>query len=65
MAVALSVSAETLVFDKAERGPDDDMRMQFAALSQFSPDKKKVARVLLESLILKHDASRFAKAASR
>ena len=65
MAVALSVSADTLVFDKAERGPDEDMRLQFEALSQFSPDEKKVARVLLESLILKHDASRFTKAASR
>lgn len=65
MAVALSVSADTLVFDKAERGPDEDMRLQFEALSQFSPDEKKVARVLLESLILKHDASRFTKTASR
>lgn len=65
MAVALSVSADTLVFEKSERDPDDDLRLQFEAVSQFSPDEKKVARVLLESLILKHDASRFIKTASR
>jgi len=64
MAIALSVSADTLVFDKGERGPDEDLRLQFEAVSQFSAEEKKVARVLLESLILKHDANRFAKSTS-
>ena len=58
---ALSVSADTLVFDQNERGPDDDLRLQFEALSNFTPEEKAIARVLLESLILKHDANRFAR----
>jgi len=65
LAIALSVSADTLLFDKEERGPDDDLRLQFEALSQFSQEEKAVARVLLESLILKHDAGRFNRNASR
>lgn len=59
LATALSVSADVLIFDKDERGPDDDLRLQFEALRQFSPEEKKVAKTLLESLILKHDATRF------
>jgi len=62
LAVALSVSADTLVFEEGARGPSDDLRLQFEALSQFSPEEKAVARAVLESLILKHDAGRFARA---
>ena len=64
LAIALAVSADTLVFDEHERGPDDDLRLQFEALSQFTPEEKAVVRVLLESLILKHDANRFARGAA-
>jgi transcriptional regulator with XRE-family HTH domain len=62
LAVSLGVSADTLVFDEQERGPDADLRLQFEALSQFSPEEKAIARVLLESLILKHDSTKFVKA---
>lgn len=58
---ALSVSADTLVFDETERNPDEELRLQFEAVSQFSPEEKEVARVLLESLILKHDSTRFVR----
>ncbi|MDC9605962.1 helix-turn-helix domain-containing protein [Xenorhabdus griffiniae] len=58
---ALSVRADTLIFDEGERGPDEELLLQFEAVSQFSPEEKEVARVLLESLILKHDANRFSR----
>ena len=61
LSVALGVSADTLVFDEHERGPDDDLRLQFEALTQFTPEEKAIVRVLLESLILKHDSNRFAR----
>lgn len=32
LAVALRVSTDVLVFDKDERGPDDELRLQFEAL---------------------------------
>jgi len=51
---------DALIFDSDERSPDDDLRLQFEALKGFSEDEKQVAKSVLESLILKHDANRFA-----
>lgn len=65
LAIALSVSADTLVFDKDERGPDDELRLQFEAMRGFSDEEKHIAKTLLESLILKHDASRFQSQSGR
>ena len=58
IALALNISADMLLFDEDERGPSDDLRMQFEALNQFSPSEKMVAKELLDSLILKHTANR-------
>jgi hypothetical protein len=35
-----------------ERGPDEDLRLQLEALQAFSAAEKKIAKALLESLIL-------------
>lgn len=65
LAIALSVNADVLVFDRDERGPDDDLRLQFEAISQFTPEEKEVARTVLESLILRHTANRFSRSAQQ
>ncbi|MGH8077799.1 MAG: helix-turn-helix domain-containing protein [Lysobacter sp.] len=59
LAIALSVSADMLVFEKGERGPDDDLRLQFEAINQFSAEEKQTVRELLEGMILKHEAHRW------
>jgi transcriptional regulator with XRE-family HTH domain len=59
LAVALSVSADTLLFDKDERGPDNDLRLQFEAISRFEPEEKQIVKTVLDSLILKHEAKRW------
>lgn len=59
IALAMNITIDSLVFDDGERDPDEDLRLQFEALSQFSPEEKKIAKAVIESLILKHDASRF------
>jgi hypothetical protein len=41
---------------------DEERRPQFEALTSFRPEEKKVAKAVLESLILKHEANRWAKA---
>lgn len=64
LAIALSVSADMLVFDTAERGPDDDLRLQFEAISRFDPEEKKVVKALLEGMILKHETKRIAQISS-
>lgn len=53
LAIALSVSADALLFDEAERGPDEDLRLQFEALSAMSPEEKQVAKTVLEAMIVK------------
>jgi hypothetical protein len=35
------------VFDDAERGPDEDLRLQFEAVSRMSDDDKKVIKARL------------------
>lgn len=56
LAIALAVSADLLVFDKDERSPREELKRQFEALNQFSDDEVNIARELLDSLILKHNA---------
>ena len=58
IAIALSISADLLLFDKEERGPSDEFQMRFEALNQFNEEEKKIVKALLDSLILKHTASR-------
>lgn len=55
LAIALSVSADTLVFDTDERGPDDDLRLQFEATARLSDEEKQTVRRVLEGLLLAHD----------
>ncbi len=62
IAVTLHVSIDSLVFEDKERGPDDDLKLQFEAISQFNADEKMVIKSLLEGMILKHDANRFTSA---
>ena len=59
LSIALSISADMLIFDDKEREPDDDLRLQFEAISQFTPEEKKIVKVVKEGLILKHDSNRF------
>jgi transcriptional regulator with XRE-family HTH domain len=59
LAIALSVSADMLIFGENERGPDSDLRLQFEAVSKFDKEEKKVIKAVLEGLILKHEAKRW------
>lgn len=59
LSTALQVSADMLLFGKDQRGPDDDLRLQFEAVSRFEDEEKRVVRSLLEGMILKHEARRW------
>lgn len=59
LARALSVSADTLVFEQDERGPADELRLQFEAVSQLSPEEQAVVKEVLESLIIKYQTRRW------
>jgi len=60
MSVALSVSADVLLFDDDERGPGDGLRLHLeAASTTLDPDEQAVVRSVIEGLLLKHEARRF------
>ena len=60
IALSLGVTTDELIFEKNERGPDEELRLQFEAISQFPPEEKATVKEVLEGLILKHEARRWA-----
>ena len=54
LAVALSVSADMLLFAQNERGPDEDLKLQFEAASRLDPEEKNVIRSVIESIVLRN-----------
>jgi transcriptional regulator with XRE-family HTH domain len=55
----LSVTSDEIVFDADERGPDDQLRLQFEALSRLDDREKEIVMEVLDGLLLKHDAKRW------
>lgn len=61
LAIALSVSADALLFDEDERGPHDPgLRLHLEALDQLDPDEQAAVRGLIEGALLRHQARRLA-----
>jgi transcriptional regulator with XRE-family HTH domain len=58
LAKVLHVRLDDLVFGD-ERGPCEDLALQFEAVSQFTEHEKQTVRELLEGMILKHEARRW------
>ena len=54
LAVALSVSADALLFDKNERAPDEELQLKFEAVSAMSDEDKKIIASLIDAYIKKH-----------
>jgi hypothetical protein len=59
LVVALDASSDRLLFAKDERGPDEDLKLQFEAVSKFDPEAKKVVQQVQDSMILKQEARRW------
>jgi len=54
IAIAMSITIDSLVFGPEERGPDEELRLQFEAVSHMPPEEKKIIQALLEGMIVKH-----------
>lgn len=61
LAQALRVSADELLFGAGERGPDEELRLQFEAVSKFTTEEKHIVKSVLEGMILQHEARRWAE----
>jgi transcriptional regulator with XRE-family HTH domain len=59
IAVALHVSTDFLLFEEHERGPHDDLVLQFEAVSQLPPQEQSVVKDVLESLVIKYQSRRW------
>lgn len=59
LALALAVSADVLLFDDDERGPQEGLRLHLEAASNLDDDEQAVVRSVIEGLLLKHEARRF------
>ncbi|MBC8724625.1 helix-turn-helix transcriptional regulator [Paraburkholderia sp. 31.1] len=57
LAIALGVSADALVFDQDERGPDEALRYQFETVSRMSEHERQFVRELLDALIVKNQVA--------
>ena len=58
LAGVLDVNGERLLFAPGERGPDDDMRSYYEAVTRLDEDEKEVVRSVLDAIILRHDVTR-------
>ena len=54
IALALHVSTDFLLFDEHEREPNDELKRQFEAVAQMSPEDKLAIKTLLDGMIVKH-----------
>ena len=60
IALSLSVSADALLFEEDERGPQDEaLKMQFEAVSKLDDNEKAIIMELIDGMLLKHDAKRW------
>jgi len=53
LALALSVSADLLLFDKDERGPTGDLRLQFEAVERLSEEDQRTIASLIDAYLKK------------
>jgi hypothetical protein len=48
-----------LLFEDQECGPDEDLKLQFEAVTRLDPEEKKVIRSVIESILLRQEARRW------
>ncbi len=63
--LALSVSADMLLFDEGERGPDDRLKLQFEAISKLDDKEREALETVISSVLHMHDAKRRTQAATK
>ncbi len=54
LAIALSVTADELIFEEGERQPDDSLSLLMEGVNRLSADEKHVIREIIEGMLVKH-----------
>lgn len=59
IAQTLRVTTDSLIFEPEELEPDEDLRLQFKAISNMPTEEQRVVKQLLEGMIIKYEAERW------
>lgn len=54
LARVLHVTLDELVFDESERGPSEDLALQFEAVSHMPEKERSIIKALLDGMIVKY-----------
>jgi len=57
------VTTDSLIFESDELEPDEDLRLQFKAVSNMPNEEQQVIKQLLEGMIIKYEAERWSSKA--
>lgn len=63
LAMTFRVTTDFLIFEPEELEPDEDLRLQFKAVSDMPADEQRVVKQLLEGMIIKYEAERWSSKA--
>lgn len=63
LAQTFRVTTDSLIFEPQELEPDEDLRLQFKAVSGMPPEEQRVVKQLLEGMIIKYEAERWSSKA--
>lgn len=61
---ALHLSLDALVFEESERGPSDDLLLQFEAVSDMPDDERRIVKALLDGMIMKYQTRKMVSSLS-
>ncbi len=59
IALALNVSADMLLFEVDERGPDERLKLQFEAVSKLDEKEREAVETMIAGVLHMHDAKRW------
>ena len=59
IALALNVSADMLLFEPEERGPEERLKLQFEAVSKLDERERDAVETVIASVLHMHDAKRW------
>ena len=60
IALSMNVTTDSLVFGEHDRDPDEDLRLSYEATRHLDPDEREMVKGLIEAVLLKHEARRWA-----
>jgi transcriptional regulator with XRE-family HTH domain len=64
IALALNVSADMLLFEEGERGPDERLKLQFEAVSHLDEHERVAVQTMIAGVLHMHDAKRWQQSAA-